>query len=304
MLIPLATFALVGALTGRAASAGRWWRTLPPVAGTRRDVSPSGDRIQRGRDRLRHGGDRPGPDDHPAPSSGRPAPDDHPAAGSDRLGSGDHPAHAGDRLSGGGGLPRFGVRDGGERPGVAAPAGAWQPGPLALRDVRVGAGSLGDGPQTKAAAAGIHGGATLPTMLPATVADGGPVRAESERRRLRAAAVVGHAVISALLGAVAILPLGVLVLVVLRGMFYGLVDPGPYDTSWGGPTRAGAWTAHFLIGLPMAAAAVLVLIGIATVHARLTRSLLTGRRPGWAMPVALLVPVPAVLFFVAWLHQI
>jgi hypothetical protein len=259
MLIPLAAFALVRALAGRAASAGRWWRTLPPVAGTRRDVSPSGDRIQRGRDRL----------------------------------------------AGGGRLPRFGVRDRGERPGVAGPTGAWQRGPLALRDARVGAGSLGDSPQAAAtAAAGIHGGATLPTMLPATAADGGPVRAESERRRLRTAAVMGHAVISALLGVVAILPLGVLVLVVLRGMFYGLVDPGPYDTSWGGPTRAGAWTAHFLIGLPMAAAAVLVLIGIAAVHARLTRSLLTGRRPGWALPVALLVPVPAALFFVAWLHQI
>ena len=66
----------------------------------------------------------------------------------------------------------------------------------------------------------------------------------------------------------------------------------------------GAWAAHFLISLPLAAAGILVLIGIAAVHRRLA-PVLTGRRPvRWVIPVALAIPVPAVALFIAWLHQI
>ncbi|MET0493180.1 MAG: hypothetical protein ABW000_08630 [Actinoplanes sp.] len=118
------------------------------------------------------------------------------------------------------------------------------------------------------------------------------------------AAVVGHAVLSLLLGLAALVPLGIEVLFVLRGIFYGLVDPGPYDTSWGGPSRAGAWAAHFLLALPMAAAALLVLVGIAAVHRRLTEGLAGGGRAPWVIPVAVAIPLPAAVFFVAWLHQI
>ncbi|MEK8109082.1 hypothetical protein NKG94_38650 [Micromonospora sp. M12] len=61
-------------------------------------------------------------------------------------------------------------------------------------------------------------------------------------RRPGTAAVLGHALLSLLLGALALLPLGVELLMVLRGVFYGLVDSGPYDNSWGGPTRpARGW---------------------------------------------------------------
>ncbi|RSM51120.1 hypothetical protein DMB66_42885 [Actinoplanes sp. ATCC 53533] len=116
--------------------------------------------------------------------------------------------------------------------------------------------------------------------------------------------VAGHAVLSLVLGAVALIPFGVLLAFVFRGVFYGLVDHGPYDNSWGGPSRAGAWLAHFLIGLPMAVAALLLLAGIAALHARLT-TMLTGRRPApWVLAVALVLPVPAVALFIAWLHQI
>jgi hypothetical protein len=122
--------------------------------------------------------------------------------------------------------------------------------------------------------------------------------------RPRFAAVAGHAILSALLGAAALVPLGVEVLFVLRGVFYGFVDPGPYNDSWGGPSRAGAWTVHFLVSLPMAAAGIFVLIGIAAVHQRLTLAL-TGRRPApWVIVVALVVPALAVIFFILWLHQI
>ncbi|WP_435205352.1 hypothetical protein [Micromonospora sp. bgisy143] len=123
-------------------------------------------------------------------------------------------------------------------------------------------------------------------------------------RRPGTFAVLGHALLSLLLGLVALLPIGVEVLMVLRGVLYGVVDPGPYDHSWGGPSRAGAWLAHFLVGLPMAAAGLAALIGIAAVHQRLTRRLDGERGPAWLLPTTLLMAVAGAVFFVAWLHQI
>ncbi|MEU1400273.1 hypothetical protein ABZ403_29960 [Micromonospora zamorensis] len=117
-------------------------------------------------------------------------------------------------------------------------------------------------------------------------------------------AVLGHALLSLLLGAVALLPLGVQLLMVLRGALYGLVDRGPYDDSWGGPTRAGAWVAHFLVGLPMAFAGLAALIGIAAVHQRLTRRLDGERGPRWLIPSVLLIALAGALLFVAWTRQV
>ncbi|MEU5782453.1 hypothetical protein [Micromonospora lupini] len=123
-------------------------------------------------------------------------------------------------------------------------------------------------------------------------------------RRPGPVAVLGHGLLSLLLGVVALLPLGVQLLMVLRGVLYGIVDPGPYDHSWGGPTRAGAWLAHFLVGLPMAAAGLAALIGIAAVHQRLTRRLDGERTAVWLLPATLLIAAAGALLFVAWLHQI
>ncbi|WP_433264838.1 hypothetical protein ACQPWR_30925 [Micromonospora vinacea] len=123
-------------------------------------------------------------------------------------------------------------------------------------------------------------------------------------RRPGTVAVLGHALLTLLVGAVALLPLGVELLMVLRGVLYGVVDPGPYDNSWGGPTRAGAWLAHFLVGLPMAAAGLAALIGIAAVHQRLTRRLDGERGPLWLLPTVLLMAVAGALLFVAWTRQI
>jgi hypothetical protein len=117
-------------------------------------------------------------------------------------------------------------------------------------------------------------------------------------------AVVIHALLSVLLGAAALVPLGIEVLFILRGVLYGLVDHGPYTNSWGGPTRAGAWLAHFLVGVPEAGAGLLALVGIAAIHQRLTLSLDGGRRSLWLAPVTLLVSASGALFFVAWLHQL
>jgi hypothetical protein len=119
-----------------------------------------------------------------------------------------------------------------------------------------------------------------------------------------AVAALGHALLSVLLGATALIPLGVILAFVFRGVGYGLVDHGPYDHSWGGPTRAGAWLVHFLVGAPAAAAAVLALAGVAAVHQRLTLAMSGRRRAPWLIPLAVLIPLPAAAFFVAWLHQI
>ncbi|MGC5289177.1 hypothetical protein [Micromonospora sp. DT231] len=123
-------------------------------------------------------------------------------------------------------------------------------------------------------------------------------------RRPGPVAVLGHALLSLLLGAVALLPLGVQVLLVLRGVLYGVVDPGPYDHSWGGPSRAGAWLAHFLVGLPIAAAGLAALVGIAAVHQLLTRRLDGERSPLWLIPTTLLMALAGAVLFVAWTHQI
>ncbi|MEU8813699.1 hypothetical protein [Actinoplanes sp. NPDC048796] len=136
------------------------------------------------------------------------------------------------------------------------------------------------------------------TLLPRSVA-----AVVTGRPRGRAAAF-GYGVLSVLLGVAALVPLGVELLGVLRGLLYGLVDHGPYDNSWGGPTRAGAWLTHFAVGIPITAVAALALVGIAAVHRRLTAGLAGRPREPWVIPVAVLAPVPAIVFFIAWLHQI
>ncbi|MEV4756797.1 hypothetical protein AB0J86_17015 [Micromonospora sp. NPDC049559] len=124
------------------------------------------------------------------------------------------------------------------------------------------------------------------------------------RRRAGFFAVAGHGLLSLLLGAAALPPLGVQLLMVLRGALYGLVVSGPYDHAWGGPTLAGAWAVHFLVGIPTSAAGLALLIVIAALHQRLTAALDGQRLRPWVLPLALLICAAMGLFFVAWLHQI
>jgi hypothetical protein len=113
----------------------------------------------------------------------------------------------------------------------------------------------------------------------------------------------GHAMGSVLLGVSALPFLGMLVLWVARGVLYGIVDRGPYDTSWGGPTRAGAWIAHFLVGTPFTVAALAALVGIAAIHQRLTGALDRARLAAWVIPVTLLLSLATTVLVVAWSHQ-
>jgi hypothetical protein len=120
----------------------------------------------------------------------------------------------------------------------------------------------------------------------------------------RPAAVAGYALVGVVLGVVALVPLGVLILFVARGVFYGVVDPGPYDTSWGGPTRAGAWLAHFAVGIPLALAALVALAGLAALHRRWGRLLAGGPAGWWVVPVTLVTCGAVAALVRAWLHQI
>ncbi|GAA2958752.1 MULTISPECIES: NUDIX domain-containing protein [Streptomyces] len=66
-----------------------------------------------------------------------------------------------------------------------------------------------------------------------------------ESTRPGGARVTGHAVLTVLMGALSLVLAALFVLAVARGALYGFVGQGPYDTSWGGPSRAGAWLVHF-----------------------------------------------------------
>lgn len=128
---------------------------------------------------------------------------------------------------------------------------------------------------------------------------GGPVV-----QPVRALPAAGNAVLGLLLGLLSLLPLGVEVLFVTRGVFYGVVDRGPYDTSWGGPGRGGAWLVHFLVSVPFALVGLAVMSGIARLHRRCGAYLGGGRGGAWVLPVALLSCGAGAILTVAWLHQL
>jgi hypothetical protein len=116
--------------------------------------------------------------------------------------------------------------------------------------------------------------------------------------------VVAHAVLTVLLGALTALLTGVIALAVARGFFYGLVDDGPYDDSWGGPGRAGAWLAHAVVATPVFFAATGLLYGIALLHRWMTAPLRGARRPRWTLPAVLVSCLAGALFVVAFVRQL
>ncbi|QKW19784.1 hypothetical protein HUT16_12580 [Kitasatospora sp. NA04385] len=139
-------------------------------------------------------------------------------------------------------------------------------------------------------------------LLPLSLARGG---AALTGRRPRPGRTLLHSAVGLLLGALALVAVGVEVLFVLRGLLYGIVDPGPYDHSWGGPSPAGAWLAHAAIGVPFAVAALGLLWLVAALDARLGAHLLRGERPGaWVWPTALAACAGGAVFVVAWIHQL
>jgi hypothetical protein len=133
----------------------------------------------------------------------------------------------------------------------------------------------------------VYCAALIPTSVAALAGRPAGVR--------RPAAVAGL-----FLGALALIPLGMEVLFIARGVLYGIVDDGPYDTAWGGPSRAGAWTAHFLVGAVFAVLALVALHGIALLHRRFDRA----HRARWVLPVTVLACTAGAVFITAWTRQI
>jgi hypothetical protein len=119
-----------------------------------------------------------------------------------------------------------------------------------------------------------------------------------------AAGRVGTAAVGLVLGVLALIPLGTEILFVARGALYGVVDPGPYDTSWGGPSLAGAWAMHFLVAVPIAVVGLLVLRGIALLHLRWSRRLDDPSTGRWVLPVIVLACLAGTALFIAWTRQI
>ncbi|QPP09931.1 hypothetical protein G4Z16_29890 [Streptomyces bathyalis] len=115
---------------------------------------------------------------------------------------------------------------------------------------------------------------------------------------------MGHAAATVLLGVLALLPAGVLLLAVLRGPFYGFVDHGPYDDAWGGPGRTGAWLAHFAVALPLAAAAAGLLCGLTHLHRLMTAPLRGAHRPLWVVLSVPLIGLAGALFVTAFVRQL
>ncbi|MCP2328972.1 hypothetical protein HDA40_007479 [Hamadaea flava] len=113
-----------------------------------------------------------------------------------------------------------------------------------------------------------------------------------------------EAAVTTAVGVLALIPIAMIVLCVARGVFYGLVEPGPYDNAWGGPTQGGAWAAHFLISIPFIAIGVLALLGLVRLRRSWLRWLGGERRRWWVLPVTLLLYAGAAVLIVAWLHQV
>lgn len=116
--------------------------------------------------------------------------------------------------------------------------------------------------------------------------------------------LLGHAVASVFVGLVGWVLLAMIGLMIARGALYGVVDRGPYDNAWGGPSRAGAWLTHFAISVPIAAVAVVLVVGVANLHLRMTRPLHGEAMPRWTVPVVLVMCGAASLFLVGWVQQI
>ncbi|MFD4350947.1 hypothetical protein ACFWPX_00205 [Nocardia sp. NPDC058518] len=93
------------------------------------------------------------------------------------------------------------------------------------------------------------------------------------------------------------------VLVLVRGLAYPLVAADGYENSWGGPTLAGAWAVHAVLGVLIAPVFVGMIALFGRLQLRVTRTVLGGDRSWWAIPIALVLAASGALFFVAWVHQ-
>ncbi|MFB6718515.1 hypothetical protein ACFCV3_00055 [Kribbella sp. NPDC056345] len=118
-------------------------------------------------------------------------------------------------------------------------------------------------------------------------------------------AVFGAGLASAVLGLMSWFLLILLLMSVIRGPFYGLVEPGPYGPgTWGGPTRAGAWAVHAAVSIPIIVLIPFVLRGIAALQAALIRQVYGVSTARWVLPATIVVCGGGMLFFWSWVQQL
>ncbi|MEV5834680.1 hypothetical protein [Nocardia sp. NPDC052112] len=125
--------------------------------------------------------------------------------------------------------------------------------------------------------------------------------APRDRLAVRATA---HSVLAGVLGVLTWFLAFLAAIAAVRGIGYPLIADNDLEHSWGGPTLAGAWAVHALLGVGLLPAWGLVLAGLGAVQVRLTRRLLGRYGPWWPIPVSLLLAAGGVLLFIAWLRQV
>ncbi len=118
-------------------------------------------------------------------------------------------------------------------------------------------------------------------------------------------AVFGAGLASSVLGLMSWFLLLLLVMSVIRGPFYGLVEPGPYGAgTWGGPSRAGAWAMHAAVSIPIIVLIPFVLRGIAALHAALIRKVYGVSTAKWVLPATIAVCAGGMALFWSWIGQL
>ncbi|MFF2083715.1 hypothetical protein ACFVVM_08050 [Nocardia sp. NPDC058176] len=96
-----------------------------------------------------------------------------------------------------------------------------------------------------------------------------------------------------------------MVIMTVRGLGYGFViSDGGWVDAWGGPSLAGAWIVHAIVGVIGTAVAAAGLLGLGAMIDRVDRRYLGAGGPVWPIPVAVVLAAVSVLFLLAWVRQI
>ncbi|MBF6384228.1 hypothetical protein IU444_08790 [Nocardia farcinica] len=116
--------------------------------------------------------------------------------------------------------------------------------------------------------------------------------------------VLAHSVLSGGSGLVGWF-LALLALVALtRGLAYPVLTGDDYANSWGGPTLAGAWAVHAVLGVALLPVWLLAIAGLGAVQWRLAQRLLGRTGPPWAIPLSIALAAAGALLFIAWTRQL
>ncbi|MEV6323970.1 hypothetical protein AB0M45_22670 [Nocardia sp. NPDC051787] len=115
---------------------------------------------------------------------------------------------------------------------------------------------------------------------------------------------VSHSVLSGAMGLLAWFLAFLAVVAAIRGICYPLIAGDNLEGSWGGPSLAGAWAVHAVLGVGLLPVWLLVSAGLGAFQVRLTRGLLGRNGLWWPAPVAVVLAGGGALLFLAWLRQV